>query len=138
MTNSLEKAVKKLQQGGYTLVVVNGSQEFTSNLTGLSPLLNILKNTPEILRGACVADKIVGKAAAVLFLYGGVKELYAEVISSYALPVLEDSDIKLIYNKKVPTIKNRAGTDTCPMEKRVLNIDNPEICADLLLKLNAE
>lgn len=135
MTELLKKAVNKLHQDGYTLVVVNGDREYTSRLAGLSPLLDIVKNTPEILHGACVADKIVGKAAALLLVHAGVREVYAELISSYALPVFEGSGIKLEYNKKVPFIKNRAGDDICPMEKRVLDIDDPVNGAAVLLKV---
>lgn len=135
MTSQLEKAVKKLHEEGCALSVVNGNGEFVSHQPGLAPLVNLLKNSPEMLRGGSVADKIVGKAAAFLLIYGGVKEVYAEIISSHALMVLERSDIKLEYNKMVPYIKNRAGTDTCPMEKRVLDIDDVETGAAALLSL---
>ncbi len=135
MTGSLEKAVKKLHEDGCALVVVNGVEEISSGLTGLTPLIDIIKSTPEILRGASVADKIVGKAAAILLSYSGVKEVYAEVLSSCAIPILEGSGIHYTFNKKVPFIKNRAGNDTCPMEKRVLDIDDPKSGAALLLNL---
>lgn len=135
MTDSLERAVKKLHDTGCALVVVNGAVELSSDNTGLKPHIDIVKNTPEILRGASVADKIVGKAAAMLLLYSGVKEVYAEIISSRAIPVLENAGISYFYNKQVPFIKNRAGNDLCPMEKRVLDIDDPNIGAELLLNL---
>ena len=135
MTSQLEKAVKKLHEEGCALAVLNGGGEFVSYQPGLAPLVNLLKNSPELLRGGSVADKIVGKAAAFLLLYGGVKEVYAEVISSHALAGLERAGVKLEFNKKVPFIKNRAGTDTCPMEKRVLDIDDVETGAAALLSL---
>jgi hypothetical protein len=134
MTDTIKKAVNKLNQGGYTLVVVNGEREYTSKLSGVSPLLDIIKNAPEVLSGACVADKIVGKAAAVLFVYSGVKEVYAKTVSSYAILVLKKAGINLVYEKKVPFIKNRAGTDICPMEKLVLDIEDPKAGAAALLK----
>lgn len=134
MTDNMKKAVNKLDQGGYTLVVVNGEREYTSKLSGVFPLLDIIKNAPEVLSGACVADKIVGKAAAVLFVYSGVKEVYAKTVSSYAILVLKKAGINLVYEKKVPFIKNRAGTDICPMEKLVLDIEDPKAGAAALLK----
>ena len=134
MTDNMKKAVNKLDQGGYTLVVVNGEREYTSKLSGVFPLLDIIKNAPEVLSGACVADKIVGKAAAVLFVYSGVKEVYAKTVSSYAVLVLKKAGINLVYEKKVPYIKNRAGTDICPMEKLVLDIGDPKAGAAALLK----
>ena len=134
MTDTIKKAVNKLNQGGYTLVVVNGEREYTSKLSGVFPLLDIIKNAPEVLSGACVADKIVGKAAAVLLVYAGVKEVYAKTVSSYAILVLKKAGINLVYEKKVPFIKNRAGTDICPMEKLVLDIGDPKAGAAALLK----
>ena len=134
MTDNMKKAVNKLDQGGYTLVVVNGEREYTSKLSGVFPLLDIIKNAPEVLSGACVADKIVGKAAAVLLVYAGVKEVYAKTVSSYAILVLKKAGINLVYEKKVPFIKNRAGTDICPMEKLVLDIEDPKAGAAALLK----
>jgi len=134
MTDTIKKAVNKLNQGGYTLVVVNGEREYTSKLSGVFPLLDIIKNAPEVLSGACVADKIVGKAAAVLLVYAGVKEVYAKTVSSYAILVLKKAGINLVYEKKVPFIKNRAGTDICPMEKLVLDIEDPKAGVAALLK----
>ena len=43
MTDTIKKAVNKLNQGGYTLVVVNGEREYTSKLSGVFPLLDIIK-----------------------------------------------------------------------------------------------
>lgn len=135
LTDSLKKAINKLQDGECALVVINGEQEISSALTGLTPLIDIVKNTPQILRGAFVADKIVGKAAALLLSFTGVRAVYAGILSDCAVPVLEGAGISYYYNKKVPFIKNRAGNDTCPMEKRVQDIDDPAAGAALLLNL---
>lgn len=137
MTKFLERAKSTLHDGGFTFVAWNGEKEFVSTLLGIAPVLSLIKNTPETLKGASVADKVIGKAAAMLMVYGGVSEIYADVVSEHALPVLERSGITLQYDKVVPYIINRAGTGMCPMEKKVLLIDDPEECFKVLSSGNA-
>ena len=132
MTPSLEKAKMTLLEGGFTFVLVNGDQEYVSSLMGIAPLLSLLKNSPGLLKGASVADKVVGKAAAMLMLYGGVSDIYSGIISHPALSVLEKAELKIESDRRVSYIENRAGTDMCPMEKRVLHLSDPEECYRLL------
>ena len=63
-----------------------------------------------------MADKVVGKGAAALLILGGVRELFAGVISTSALGLLEDSGISLRFAEKVPYIINRKRDDLCPVE----------------------
>ena len=48
---------------------------------GVKDLYRLLKEEPEFLAGASMADKVVGKAAAALLALGGVREVFALVIS---------------------------------------------------------
>ena len=70
------------------------------------------------LIGACIADKVIGKLAVSLLAVSGVKEIYADVLSEYAIPVLEQNNIKFEYKTKVPFIINKEHTGMCPMENR--------------------
>ena len=56
----------------------------------------------------------------------GVSEIYARVTSEYAVAYLSDKKTVLTYDKKVDHIINRAGTDMCPMEKAVLDVNNAD------------
>lgn len=69
------------------------------------------------MRGAIVYDKVVGRAAALLLVYGGVKKILANVISRNALVLLQRGGARIEYKKIVKNILNRAGDDLCPMEK---------------------
>ena len=53
--------------GGHTFVLVNGEKQYTSTLTGIMPVLCLIKDRPNLI-GATVADKVVGKSAALLFV----------------------------------------------------------------------
>lgn len=70
-----------------------------------------------LLQGATVADRIVGIAAATLMLSGGVKFVYAEIISLPALKLLQNACIKVSALQVVPMIENSDHTDWCPLEK---------------------
>ena len=60
MINSL---VELLHAGGYTLVVANDKVRTFSG-RGISDLYKLYSEDPVFLRGACIADKVVGKGAA--------------------------------------------------------------------------
>lgn len=73
-----------LHEEHHSLVVANGDV-CTFDGRGISDLYNLLSEDPEFLRGASVADKVVGKGAAALMILGGVKEVFADVVSRPAL-----------------------------------------------------
>ena len=81
-------------------------------------IMCILKENSQSLKGAIVADKVIGKVAASILAVAGVKEIYADVISKYAVPVLEKYNIKYEYKNKVDYIINNDKTGMCPMENK--------------------
>lgn len=132
MTTQLEKAKSIMQDGALSLSLQNDGKSFTSDSSGISPLLSLLATSPDLLLGASVSDKVVGRAAAMLFTLGKVKEIYAEVISQPALDVLEKHGIPIEYNTLVPLIRNRSGEGLCPMESSVMFVDSPERAYEIL------
>lgn len=73
------------------------------------------------LIGASIADKVIGKLAVSLLVVAGIKEVYADILSEYAIPVLEQNNIKYEYKTKVPFIINKDHTGMCPMENKYKN-----------------
>ncbi len=123
---SLQQAKKLLlNDSNLTCVLVNDTQTLTASERGIKPVLQWLAQIPSPLAGAFVADKVVGKAAALLFVHGGIKALYTQTISQPALDVLEQHNIPIQYDTLVLRIKNRVGDGLCPMESRVWEIDDP-------------
>lgn len=76
--------------------------------------------------GYSAADKIVGRAAAFLFVKLGVDGLYAATISSGAVEILEKYGIDCSFGVLTPNIINRLGTGKCPMEEAVSDARNPD------------
>lgn len=93
---------------------------------GVVPLMNLLKEDKTQLEDSIVVDKVIGKAAALLMAYAGVKEVYTPIISSPALKVFKNHNIVIHYDKEVERIVNRKGDGLCPMETLCLDIEEPE------------
>lgn len=93
---------------------------------GVADLFNLVADEPDFLRGASVADRVIGRGAALLLVKGGAREVYAQVISSGALEVLRSVGIETSFDKEVPNIINRTGTDICPVEKLTASTSSPD------------
>lgn len=117
-----------LHEGGHTLVVANGNVFRTFNRRGVADLYRLLREEPEFLRGAVVADKVVGKAAAALMLLGGVAELHTDIISGKAIELLHGSSLRYAYDLEVPHIINRTQDGWCPLETRCRDCRTAEEC----------
>jgi len=116
----------KLELNNHTCVIrTAGGELLTSDEHGIHPPLYWLREDPDILRGAEVADKVIGKAAALLFAHGGVRSVWASRISEAARDFLRTAGIAFDYDKLVPIILNRDGTGLCPMEQRAMGLDDP-------------
>ena len=137
MTESLEQAKSLLISSASTIVVVSNGEVFTSQERGVKPLLHLLTEKKGFLKGASVADKVIGKAAALLMALGEIKEVHTLIISKPALQVFENHKIKYFYDKKVDRIVNRTGDGLCPMESLCLDIDDPhEALTKIIEKLS--
>lgn len=118
-----EKAKALLVQGEYTLVLYREETVFTDTRRGVIPLLALL-DEGENLTGFAAADRVVGKAAAFLYLRLGVGSVYALVMSRPAYNLLVAHGIAASCDCLVESIRNRAGDGFCPMETVCLPLEN--------------
>ena len=77
-----------------------------------------MKENREALQGAIIADKVIGKVAGSILTVAGVKEIYADVMSKYAITVLDKNNIRYEYRNLVNYIQNNEKTGMCPMESK--------------------
>ena len=120
----LEKAKMLLQETGATCVLCRGKKTFISRKSGIAPMLDFLTESVD-LRHFSAADRIIGKAAAMLFVLAGVESVYGAVVSRSALTVLEAHEIRCVFEVLTDQIRNRSGDGICPMEKTVQDITDP-------------
>lgn len=130
MTN-LEKAKNNL--GEHKISIVSSTLSLTSDLRGVMPIIDFI-NKGYDLSGASVADLVVGKAAAMLFIKVGIKDVDTIIISKPALKVLEEHHITVKYEKLVDNIINRDKTGLCPFESLVLDVDDVSIAYKLIVE----
>ena len=121
-----QQLIDRLHAEGCSCVIYNNDHTHLFHKRGVQDLHQLLRTSPDTLRGAMIADKVVGKGAAVLMTAGGVRWVYADVISQSALEFLLTHNIEAEYGRVVPNIINRAGTDICPVEKLCMQCDNIE------------
>ena len=132
-----DELIRILQDGNHSLVVAgDGIRTFDGR--GISDLYDLLTGHPGWLRGASVADKVVGKGAAALLILGGVRELFAGVVSTSALGLLKDSGIPVRFSQEVAHIVNRKGDGVCPVETLCKECTTAAQCLPLIREFVAK
>lgn len=131
----IELAKKCLLENNLNFVLTNNKRVLKeSKDRGIKPIFHTFKVDKNLFKNASVADRVIGKAAAMFLVEGGVKYLYTDIISQSAYKLLLDNGIEVEYLQKVERILNRTKDDFCPMEKLsevsknldelILNIEN--------------
>ncbi|CAK7084876.1 DUF1893 domain-containing protein [Tissierella sp.] len=122
----IEIAKKLLIEEDQALVAVkNGEVVFKSKDKGIKPMYIIATEMKAKVYEASLADRVIGKGAAILCGYIGIKEVYTDLISEGGIAALDKYKIPYTENKSCPYIKNRDKTDYCPIEKLSLAIEDP-------------
>lgn len=125
---SKKDLIELLHSTQCSCVVANEHSTLTFHERGVKDLHRLLHDISQPLQGAYIADKVVGKGAAALMIAGGVKWLYAKVISEAALELFSTSNVEVEFGTKVPHIINRSGTDMCPVERLCATFSSAEEC----------
>ncbi len=121
-----------LDGSGYSCVIFNNGHTTVCHSRGVKDLYRLLTEYPDTLRGAFVADKVIGKGAAALMILGGVAEAYTPLISRPALELFNKAGIAVEYGECVPNIINRTRTGICPVEKLCADCQDAESCLPLI------
>lgn len=123
--------IAKSNLSGYTICLCKDGNCLYSERRGIAPMMNFIANGTD-MRGYSVADLVVGKAAAMLFVLSGIKSVFAKTLSKSGEEILKRHEIPYEYETLTDKIINRDGTDICPMEKAVSVTEDPQEAYDLL------
>lgn len=135
----LETARRMLKEQSFSLVIVKpGILVHATRKYGVIGLVEAIENYGVELSGAAAADRIVGRAAAMLCLYANIAAVYAEVISRKALNVLSEKNVKVEYETLVPEILNRMKNDVCPFEKLIADCSKEEECFEKIRRFKEQ
>jgi hypothetical protein len=123
----LEIAKKLLVQKQLTLVIAkNGQVLFETDSRRISGFLGAIDKLGASLKDASVADRVAGKALALLCVYAGVRGVYAEVLSRKAEVVFGESKVLVEWKEIVDNVLNDDKTGMCPFEKVADEISDPQ------------
>ena len=125
----------RLQREGLTCILQQGERVLTSTQRGVAPLVAWLDAGEA---GCIAADKVVGRAAAFLYVLLGVRAVFAGVMSEGGRRVLSAHGIHAEYGALCDVIINRAGTGMCPMEEAVRSAVRPEEALVLIRRRQRE
>lgn len=124
--NDLLLAKQILTAGNSVFVLVKeGTVVASGTESGAVELLSVLLRLGPKAYGASLADKVVGKAVALMAAYAGIVAVDARLASAPALAFLRARGIAAESDVMVPQILNRSGDGPCPLEKLSLPITEP-------------
>lgn len=122
----MEAIIEQLHTGKYSCVIMNGTEIRTFTRRGVADLYDLYHENPAFMKGAAMADKVIGKGAAALMALGRIKTVYADVISTPALALLQKAGIEVRFGQQVPAIRNRGKSGWCPLESACRHTESPE------------
>ena len=125
--NDLEIAKHQLHRKELTLAIVkNGEVLFEMRSHRISGFLGAIEKLGNILEGAAVADRVAGKAIALLCVYAKISNVYAEVLSEKAKAVFEENEISHEWKALVKNVLDLNKSGVCPFEKAAAGISDPK------------
>ncbi|MBQ1787589.1 MAG: DUF1893 domain-containing protein [Erysipelotrichaceae bacterium] len=110
-----------LLEKNYSIVASNGYFSYDS---GIRPVIDRINEKEDFFKGLEVADKIIGKASAMLLSLSGVKKVHAIVLSQAGKDIFDKYDVEYSFDELTDYIVNRRGDGMCPMEMTVKDIDD--------------
>ena len=120
----MDELIRLLNEGNYSCVVRQGEETRTFSRRGVADLYDLYATDRAFLKGAWLADKVVGKGAAGLLVLGGVSRVWTRVVT-HALALLRKGGVEVAYAEEAPCIINRTRTGRCPLETLCDVSDNP-------------
>ena len=139
MNDRLKCAVEQLEMSGASCVILSRDGKIRqSDAIGIKLLMTELRVRKDAFHDCVIADKVIGKAAALMAVLGGADAVYGKIMSENAKEFLEKQRIDYAYGEIVPYIENRTRDGGCPMEEAVLHIDCPNEAFDALEKTIAK
>jgi hypothetical protein len=123
----LEIAKKQLYDKQLTLAIAkNGQVLFQTDSHRISGFIHAIDTLGTQLNGASIADRVAGKALALLCIYAGIREVYAEVLSRKAKALFEENDVACQWEQLVDNVLDLNKTGMCPFEKFAAEISDPK------------
>ncbi len=116
----------RVERAGAVLVKDGVIVALEPNGPGVKPLLRLHDLRPDVMKGACVVDRVVGRAAAAIAVDGGATRVHGLLMSEDAKAFLDEQGVPATADQMVPQILNRTRSGLCPLEDAVKKLDVPD------------
>ncbi len=123
----LELAKQTLRGDKLSLAIAkNAHVLYQTKAEGILGLVRAIDQLKDELAGASVADRVVGKAAALLCVQIEAAHVFGLTMSKSGLATLKKHGIDCEFQRLVPAILNIDKSCKCPLEKMVENLTNAQ------------
>ncbi len=121
--NDLELAKQTLKGDRLSLVIAKDARIlYQTKAEGILGLLRAIDKLRDELPGVSVADRVMGKAAALLCVHIGAAQVFGLTVSKSGLATLRKHGIHYEFEKLVPAILSIDKSCKCPLERMVENL----------------
>ena len=135
--SDLDVAKNRLYCESLTLVIVkNGKVVYETRSHRISGFLEAIDSIGEEVRDSSVADRVVGKAVALLCVYTKVKSVYAVILSRPARTIFEKHKIAYQSEELVDNVLDSNRVGVCPFEKVAVDLSSPKGAYEVFKRLH--
>jgi len=118
----------------FSLVIIkNGGIIFSSKNKSIRPILDAYIQLGDELNMAIIADRIIGKAAALIICNTRPMLVYTLVMSKPALEVFKAHGVRYQYEELVENILDKDG-NICMFERLLATVSSPSLAVSLIKK----
>lgn len=122
---AMEEAKKLIKEEAASFVVIKeGKIQYRDKGIGVRPIMQVLSKDKELLKGAVIVDKMIGKAAAMLLSMGGAVWVHGVLMSEAAENYLTARKIGFSFDESIPFVSNRTKDGLCPLEDAVAGVED--------------
>ncbi len=132
---TMDYAKTQLQTEELSFIALKNNTVIEERTDKPQMILKHLHEDKHCFSGALVAAHTLGRAAALLLIYGGAKEVFADTISIPAVECLRDNSVKVTYNTLADTLPDTGDILTAELEQKCLDIHSAFQAYELLSQL---
>ncbi len=110
----------------HTLVIYKNGEVKYYDQRNLKPVFLALEDNKNDFSECFITDRRISKASAMLFVYGGAKYIQTPIMTKSAKELFDKHGVMYRTDEIADSVVDKNSKIQCPLEKLVLNTDNPE------------
>jgi len=123
--NTIEHAKEQMKENNLCFLALKSDSVIMEKEYRPGALLSHVQDNKHCLSGSVVAANAIGRAEALLLIYGGIKEIHANTITVPAVQAFRNRSIKVHYDNLVDAIPAERYPISAELEQKCLDIRSP-------------